>query len=153
MCVLSFLSESFSLKTSVCVCVWTMIWWISLESSGIRVGAWGLFSFVDGNCTKKPHCFLSFSHHMGFKCAAPGCKTGYKSSSEEDIAGITLHKFPLNNPVLLQKWLHRLSRENFTPNSNSRICSKHFKEDDFVEETRDTNSDRKNKRPRKLLKR
>ena len=77
---------------------------------------------------------------MPNKCAAYGCKSGYDSSETQNV---TLHRFPLNNEALLNTWLRRISRSNFTPSSNSRLCSLHFRESDFVAESLDTNITRR----------
>ena len=62
-------------------------------------------------------------------CAALNCRNGYKNETEE---GTTLHKFPMQNPDLLKKWLDNLSRANFVPSKNSRVCSKHVEEGCFI---------------------
>ena len=33
--------------------------------------------------------------------------------------------------ILEKKWVRATRRENFSPNKHSRLCSKHFKEEDF----------------------
>ena len=40
-------------------------------------------------------------------CAALNCRTGYKN--EPVNADVALHKFPLNNPTLLNLWTRRIS--------------------------------------------
>ena len=46
----------------------------------------------------------------------------------------------------MNKWLKRLSRKNFRPSKYSRICSIHFKSDDFVEKRIDSNKSRQRKK-------
>uniref|UniRef100_UPI00358F71EF THAP domain-containing protein 1-like n=1 Tax=Myxine glutinosa TaxID=7769 RepID=UPI00358F71EF len=40
--------------------------------------------------------------------------------------------FPLEYPILLQKWKTNISRSSFTPTVNHRVCSEHFLKDDYV---------------------
>ena len=88
---------------------------------------------------------------MPNKCAAVGCKSGY--SKETSDSKVTFHRFPLKNSELLNQWLRRLKREGFKPSKYSVLCSVHFLAHDFVEESSDTNVDRKKKRSRSLTKR
>ncbi len=82
---------------------------------------------------------------MPKNCCAIGCRTGYRG--EEKQPDVTLHKFPLNKPELLQRWLRNLRREDFTPTEHTRICSLHFNDDDFEGSTRmDANASRRRKR-------
>lgn len=76
-------------------------------------------------------------------CCALNCKNGYNNQVE---LGTTFHKFPLSKKDILTKWIKNLHRENFVPTKYSRICSKHFKESDFSNESKDTNIRRKRKR-------
>ena len=67
---------------------------------------------------------------------------------------VTFHAFPLQNKQLLQNWLNRLARKDFTPTKFSRLCSLHFKPEDFVENSTDQKSSRLNKKENlKLVKR
>ena len=72
---------------------------------------------------------------MVFKCAALGCKSGYKNHVPE---GISFHKFP-NNCLIRARWLRKLSRSNYQPTKNSRICSLHFYDSDFITQRSDSN--------------
>lgn len=45
-----------------------------------------------------------------------------------------LFRFPIGNPVLLKKWILATKRKDFTPKKHTRLCSKHFNEDDFYRE-------------------
>ncbi|MCP4053938.1 MAG: THAP domain-containing protein, partial [Mesoflavibacter sp.] len=47
--------------------------------------------------------------------------------------------FELKNEPLLKLWLKNLSRANFQPTEYSRVCSRHFSEDDFVVESKGSN--------------
>ena len=81
-------------------------------------------------------------------CAALNCRTGYKN--EPVNADVALHKFPLNNPTLLNQWTRRISRDGFQPNKHHRLCTKHFRQEDVVTNSIDTNKWRK--RPSSALK-
>ena len=72
--------------------------------------------------------FINYS--MARYCTASGCNN---SSLNLSIGGkrISLYRCTLNDKDLLKKWLVKIKRENFEPNSNSRICSSHFEEDRF----------------------
>ena len=45
------------------------------------------------------------------------------------------HRFPLNDKDRLQRWIHAVSRKDFNPNKGSKICSDHFKESDFMDQS------------------
>ncbi|KAK4289141.1 hypothetical protein Pmani_037873 [Petrolisthes manimaculis] len=64
---------------------------------------------------------------MPVSCAAYGCTSRF---NKENSPTLTFHKFPKDGE-LLEKWLHNVRRENFTPSKHTRLCSKHFKEEDF----------------------
>jgi len=63
---------------------------------------------------------------MVVSCSGFGC-------TNRRIKGgsIQFHKFPLNNPELLKKWLIEIRRKNFMPTKYSSICSEHFKLEDY----------------------
>lgn len=88
---------------------------------------------------------------MPNKCSAVGCKSGY--SNETTDSTVSFHRFPIKNSELLKQWSRRLNREEFTPSKYSVLCSLHFTANDFVEESSDTNVDRKKKRNVSLTKR
>lgn len=74
---------------------------------------------------------------MPNKCAVFGCDTGY--DGRETDHSVTLHSFPLKDAELCKSWVIALARVNFVPTKNSRVCSKHFKQSDFVEYSEDSN--------------
>ena len=81
---------------------------------------------------------------MGWKCCAPECFSGYDSGPEiqrEKFSG-SFHKFP-TDPDLRNKWIRKIRREKQEPSNNSRVCSLHFKEDDFQAKSTDSNKKRK----------
>lgn len=78
------------------------------------------------------------------KCVAVSCNSGYASSSSSSTTSgfkVTFHRFP-KDTILRRKWLSRLSRENFTPSSHSRLCSRHFVDSDFMTCRNDSNRSR-----------
>lgn len=83
--------------------------------------------------------YLFPSQVLVFKCAAPGCKTGYDNVIPE---GVSLHNFPSVQNIF-QKWLHALRRKDYSPGKSAKICSLHFHDSDFCTEYTDTNVTRK----------
>ncbi len=69
-------------------------------------------------------------------CAAFGCTSGYDKSVKSRWP-VTWHSFPLKNTKLRDKWVKNLSRKDFVPNEHTRLCSLHFKEEDYVTVTQD----------------
>ena len=63
------------------------------------------------------------------KCSAFGCKSGY--ASDNTPKEITFHSFPLQNKDQLDAWIRANPRKDFTPSKHSKLCSRHFKEEDF----------------------
>jgi len=84
------------------------------------------------------------------KCAAFGCKSGYKS--HETDSSVTFHRFP-NDPELREKWRRANPRKDFVPTEHSRLCSLHFHPSDFVDVRTDKNVARLKKKPEKPLRR
>ncbi|XP_075064754.1 DNA transposase THAP9 isoform X2 [Mixophyes fleayi] len=71
---------------------------------------------------------------MPVSCAASGCKSRYTLEAREK--GITFHRFPRSNPVLLDKWCRAMKRatvtgELWTPSRYQRLCSLHFQQSCF----------------------
>ena len=84
-------------------------------------------------------------------CSVVTCKSGYHAKSASKYVQWFL--FPLensrnNSKVLLEKWKSRLNRKDFIPTKHSRICSLHFKNEDYIPE-----SENKDRFGRKLKKR
>ena len=79
---------------------------------------------------------------MPNSCVALNCKTGYGNSTAENVS---LHRLPKNEDVK-KEWLKRLSRKDFSPSENSRVCSKHFTTDCFVTTSGDSNKSRLEKK-------
>ena len=78
-------------------------------------------------------------------CSVPGCRSGYERKHEEK-AKVSFHKFP-DDFEKRRKWVRAIQRDesNWKPSSQSRVCSLHFREEDYVE-SRDTNAARRKKR-------
>ena len=71
-------------------------------------------------------------------CSVVTCKSGYHAHCTPKEVQWFL--FPLensrnNSKVLLEKWISRLNRKDFIPTKNSRICSLHFKNEDYIPES------------------
>ncbi|XP_005924821.3 uncharacterized protein LOC102314347 [Haplochromis burtoni] len=58
------------------------------------------------------------------QCCVPFC---FNYSGSKKNTNLSFHRFPCDEKEK-QKWLHAISRLNFTPNCNSRVCSWHFPE-------------------------
>ena len=97
---------------------------------------------------------------MGFKCSAPGCRTGYSSKTNtENNEGnnISLFKFldKEKSPDRRKTWVARVPRIDWSPTDNSRLCEKHFLPSDVKTERDDKTRGRTSKRgdlTRKVLK-
>lgn len=62
-------------------------------------------------------------------CSAYGCSN---SGRKPDCIGkISFHRFPINDPILLKKWMINIKRD-FVPTKHSSLCSLHFEDDCFV---------------------
>uniref|UniRef100_A0A1A8GYX2 ADP-ribosylation factor-like 14 effector protein n=1 Tax=Nothobranchius korthausae TaxID=1143690 RepID=A0A1A8GYX2_9TELE len=59
-------------------------------------------------------------------CAAPACNNKFVKGSE-----IRFYRFPLSKPQLATKWVQSLGMKNFSPTSNTCLCSEHFRTDCF----------------------
>ena len=56
----------------------------------------------------------------GFTCCVPGCF----SNSKRDV-NLLFYGFP-KEKNLRKRWLHKISRKNFSPSTGHRVCSLHF---------------------------
>uniref|UniRef100_A0A8C5PNA0 THAP-type domain-containing protein n=1 Tax=Leptobrachium leishanense TaxID=445787 RepID=A0A8C5PNA0_9ANUR len=71
---------------------------------------------------------------MPVSCAASGCKSRYTLEARKK--GITFHRFPRSNPILLDKWRIAMKRATSTgelwmPSRYQRLCSLHFQQNCF----------------------
>ena len=64
---------------------------------------------------------------------------------------LTYHSFPLKDEEFLCNWLKNIAKNNFKPLKFSKLCSLHFKPDDFIEVSHDSNQWRKRKRDSEQL--
>ena len=55
------------------------------------------------------------------RCCVPDCE-----NDSRDKKGWSFFHFPLKNEALLRIWLRKISRLDFVPGPESRICSEHF---------------------------
>ena len=90
---------------------------------------------------------------MGYKCVAPGCRTGYdngmnKTNKNDNEAKIGTLKFPDENrsPERRKQWISRIPRKDWAPTQNSRLCEKHFLPHDFQGDRQDKTRDRQKRR-------
>ena len=58
---------------------------------------------------------------MVTSCEAPKC-----TNRVNKPPGKSFHRFPLNKPELLHKWVRAIPRDDWTPNKYSYLCSDHF---------------------------
>ena len=86
---------------------------------------------------------------MVYKCSALNCRSGY--NSEKTDVSVTFHSFPLNNKDLLLLWLKRMARKDFSPTKYSKLCSLHFKTEDFIVHSVDKPTRRQKKRTNSFL--
>ena len=62
------------------------------------------------------------NHH----CCVPLCTAGGRFNKV-----LSFHSFP-KEPTLRAQWLVKVRREGFTPTTSSRVCSRHFEQEDIV---------------------
>ena len=111
----------------------------------------GLYYLCARSCIRNVVCWTIILTVGGItmvnKCAAFGCKSGYKNNVQQDTdIKITYHSFPLGSEELCDKWVGANPRSDFVPSKHSRLCSLHFKPSDFVQERADSNLARKRKK-------
>ncbi|XP_055334087.1 uncharacterized protein LOC129585444 [Paramacrobiotus metropolitanus] len=73
--------------------------------------------------------------YSGYKCCVPGC--GIRAQVEGKSEKITFHVFPgLGTSSRFCEWMNRIRCAiSWKPDRHSRVCSKHFRPEDFVQET------------------
>ena len=71
---------------------------------------------------------------MGY-CIVPGCHSNSVGKLSVGADGSTkiwtkkrLHSFP-SNPILREKWINIIKRDNWRPSYHSKICEDHFDDD------------------------
>ena len=64
---------------------------------------------------------------MVTSCAAYGCYNRAKKGSR-----VKFHKFPsIKRADLRKRWIHAMKRKGFQPSDSTKVCSDHFRSDDF----------------------
>ena len=63
-------------------------------------------------------------------CAVVGCNTG--SSYHKPKGRFILHSFPPKGSKRRTEWIEQLGRKNFEPTKNSKVCSRHFTNADYL---------------------
>ena len=75
---------------------------------------------------------LALGNKCKASCCVPCCtKIGYVLEGTEKV---TFHTLPLSNPHLIKRWYVAIRRDPgplFKPSKHTKICSRHFKKDDF----------------------
>ncbi|XP_031726724.1 THAP domain-containing protein 5-like isoform X2 [Anarrhichthys ocellatus] len=59
-------------------------------------------------------------------CSAYGCSRRHSKGSD-----VNFFRFPLGDNARLKQWLLNVRRRNWIPSKSSRLCSTHFKDDQF----------------------
>uniref|UniRef100_A0A3Q3WNW4 THAP-type domain-containing protein n=1 Tax=Mola mola TaxID=94237 RepID=A0A3Q3WNW4_MOLML len=60
------------------------------------------------------------------KCSVPLCSGSSRLNSK-----VSFHSFPVD-PEVRARWLTKIGRDSLTPTENTRVCSRHFRPEDFV---------------------
>ena len=71
---------------------------------------------------------------MENNCAVPYCSTGKPVSNvagDQKRQSISTFHFPVDNPLLTEKWVYFVNKSEWKPSKNSVICEQHF-EKDFI---------------------
>ena len=94
--------------------------------------------------------FSKYYHYFFYMptCCVPNCRSGYDAHDTEETEGqstLSFHRFPLKEP-LKSIWLRSIHRNDFTPTSYTRVCSVHFCNDDYKQDSTDSNQRRRRKR-------
>uniref|UniRef100_A0A671TQT4 THAP domain-containing protein 1 n=1 Tax=Sparus aurata TaxID=8175 RepID=A0A671TQT4_SPAAU len=58
-------------------------------------------------------------------CCVPLCTVSSRYNKE-----VSFHAFPVDGAVRAE-WMQKIRRDDFNPNKNTRVCSRHFKQTDF----------------------
>ncbi|XP_005808174.1 THAP domain-containing protein 6-like [Xiphophorus maculatus] len=65
---------------------------------------------------------------MPHSCAALDCTK--RCTVQTRTSGVTFHRFP-KETNLRKRWVKAIRRKGFSPNTSTRLCSEHFKQEDF----------------------
>ena len=69
---------------------------------------------------------------MGHHCCVPDCSSNSKVSG---TSGLTFHAFPMD-PKERKQWILSVRRADYkklTVNKHTKVCSRHFREEDFIQ--------------------
>jgi hypothetical protein len=69
---------------------------------------------------------------MGHHCCVPRCSSNSRHSGN---GAITFHAFPVD-PKERKLWIHSVRRADYkklTVNKHTKVCSKHFRDEDFIQ--------------------
>ena len=81
---------------------------------------------------------------MVYKCTSINCQFDYRGEKQDQK--VLFHSYHLKDKHLLQTWLKRLARKDYVRIKHSKLCSLHFKFEDFVTDSTDQKGWRKRKR-------
>lgn len=83
---------------------------------------------------------------MGIKCVVPFCRGGYLATDPQPAIEQkrSVFRFP-SNEDLKRRWIAAIPRKNQRVSNYQGVCERHFRETDFVTQTKDSNKTRKEK--------
>ncbi|CAH0722941.1 unnamed protein product, partial [Brenthis ino] len=64
-------------------------------------------------------------------CVAYGCNS-HSSKKSQDNPNVTFHRFPVDHNER-KLWIKALRRDNWEPTKYSRLCSKHFAPECYIQ--------------------
>jgi len=82
--------------------------------------------------TKHTRTNILFLFSMGHHCCVPRCSSNSRHSGN---GAITFHAFPVD-PKERKLWIHSVRRADYkklTVNKHTKVCSKHFRDEDFIQ--------------------
>ncbi|XP_016425630.1 uncharacterized protein LOC107753874 [Sinocyclocheilus rhinocerous] len=82
--------------------------------------------------SSKTFKYLRLEGASSWYCCVPSCKMSSRFNSV-----ISFHSFPLNKETR-KTWLQNIQREDCKVSPNTRVCSRHFRTDDFIEQSTPT---------------
>ena len=95
---------------------------------------------------------------MVYKCAAPGCDTGYKRAKKNGDPGLSEEEhvscfhFP-SNEERMKIWESKVPREGFIATKYPVLCEKYFTPNDFQIESIDISNKWRAQKTAKMLRR
>ena len=64
-------------------------------------------------------------------CAIATCSNTYKNIKDKNMIFL---RFPQKNLDLSKEWVHKCRLKDIVNPKNARICSEHFKDDDYTDD-------------------